>query len=103
MKVLACGPAAREDRYATALVHDEANARVVAFHLLPGQQVPPHRSDSTVLVHVTSGKGRFVGSDSDAVLAAGESAAYEPGELHSIEAGDEALCFLAVITPRPGG
>jgi quercetin dioxygenase-like cupin family protein len=103
MKVLSPGPDARADRYATELVHDEANARVVAFHLLPGQGVPPHRSDSTVLVNVTAGSGRFVGAGTDAVLHAGQSAAYEPGELHAIEAQDVPLRFIAVITPRPGG
>lgn len=103
MRVLAAGPAPREDRYATALLHDDANARVVAFHLLPGQVVPPHRSESTVLVHVTAGTGRFRGADGDALLRPGDAASYEPGELHSIEAGDEPLRFVAVIAPRPAG
>jgi quercetin dioxygenase-like cupin family protein len=103
MKVLSQGPAARSDRYATELVHDDANARVVAFHLQPGQSVPPHTSTSTVLAHVTEGRGRFMGSEGDALLEAGQSLAWLPGELHAIEAGDGPLRFLAVITPRPGG
>jgi quercetin dioxygenase-like cupin family protein len=103
MKVITAAPPAREGRHATELAHDEANARVVAFHLQAGQQVPPHRSDSTVYVHVTSGSGRFIGEDGEALLRIGESAVYAPGEMHSIEAGDEALRFIAVITPRPGG
>jgi quercetin dioxygenase-like cupin family protein len=103
MKVLSRGPAPRADRYATELLHDEANARVVAFHLLPGQEVPAHRSDATVLVHVTEGSGRFTGTDAEAVLGAGDAAAYAPGELHGISAGEVALRFIAVIAPRPGG
>jgi quercetin dioxygenase-like cupin family protein len=104
MKVLGAGPAERADRAATALLHDEPHARVVAFHLGARQQVPPHRSDSTVLVHVTSGRGVFRGAgDVAAELEAGQSAAYAPGEMHSIEAGDKPLQFVAVITPRPGG
>lgn len=103
MKVLTRGPAGRQDRHATELVHDEASARIVAFHLLPGQQVPPHRSDSTVLALVTSGSGRFVGVDSEAVLSVGEAVVWAPGELHSIESVGEPLRFLAIIAPRPGG
>jgi quercetin dioxygenase-like cupin family protein len=102
MKVLSEGPAGRTQRYATALLHDDANARVVAFHLLPGQKVPPHFSASTVLVCVTSGSGRFSGAEDDALLKVGQSATYAPGETHAIEAGDEPLRFIAVITPRPG-
>ena len=103
MKVLVEGPAARADRPSSAVLHDEANARVVAFHLLPGQRVPPHRSESTVLVQVISGSGRFEGADASHTLKPGDTAAYAPGELHAIEAGQESLRFLAIITPRPGG
>lgn len=103
MKVLSGGPAARVDRHATELLHDEANARVVAFHLQPGQRVPPHHSDSTVIVSVTSGSGRFHGDRTDAVLSAGESAVFAPGETHAIDAGAEPLRFVAIIAPRPGG
>jgi quercetin dioxygenase-like cupin family protein len=103
VKVLGAGPGPRADRYASALVHDEPNARIVAFHLAPGQSVPPHTSESTVLVQVTEGHGTFSGADGAAELSAGESAVYAPGELHGIDARDVALRFLAVITPRPGG
>lgn len=102
MKVLSRGPAAREDRPATELLHDENNARIVAFHLQPGQQVKPHRSESTVFVQVVSGAGWFHGETARAFLTAGEGAVYEPGELHGIDAGDTPLRFLAIITPGPG-
>jgi regulator of cell morphogenesis and NO signaling len=88
---------------ATRVLHDEPNLRVIAFHLLPGQAVPPHRNASTVLVQVITGRGRFVGDDTDATLEAGEAAVYRPGETHFIEALDEPLVFHAVIAPRPGG
>jgi quercetin dioxygenase-like cupin family protein len=103
MKVLAAVTAARPDRAASEVLHDEANGRVVSFHLLPGQRVPPHRSDSTVLVQVIAGSGHFRGAESEAVLSAGECAVFAPGEMHAVEAGTEPLRFLAVITPRPGG
>ncbi len=103
MKVLDHGPEPRTERPASALLHDEASLRVVAFRLLPGQEIPPHRSTSTVTVQVTDGSGTFQGEAGEAVLSAGESAVYAPNELHAIIAGEEPLRFLALITPRPGG
>lgn len=103
MKRLADGPAVRPDRAASELLHDEANARVVAFHLLPGQEIPSHRSDSTVIVQVVAGRGTFSGDASEALLTPGDSAVFAPGEPHAIRALDSPLRFLAIITPRPGG
>jgi quercetin dioxygenase-like cupin family protein len=94
--------APRPDRYATQLLHDEPNVRVVGFHLEAGQSVPSHTSPSTVMVQVLEGSGIFRGEDGEARLSPGESAVYKPEEVHSIDAPDGALRFLAVITPRPG-
>ena len=94
-------PPARPDRYASALLHDEPNARIVAFHLLPGQAVPPHHSPSTVVVQVLEGEGIFRGESGEAVLSPGQTAVYAPGETHSMEPREGALRFLVIITPRP--
>lgn len=95
-------PPRRLDRPATALLHDEPNARIIAFHLAPGQAVPPHRSESTVIVQVVEGEGIFRGeSDRELRLGVGGGAVYTPGELHSMEAVEGVLRFLAIITPRP--
>ena len=96
-------PAPRAERPATHLLHDEPNARVVAFHLTEGQEVPSHRSDSTVLVQVTEGEGLFRGADSEARLGVGQAAVFAPGEPHSIQTLGGPLRFLAILTPRPGG
>jgi quercetin dioxygenase-like cupin family protein len=102
VKVLGPAPAPRAERHATALLHDEANVRVVAFRLERGQEVPAHSSPATVLVHVLAGRGTFTGADDAAAeLASGESAIYAPGEPHAIKAGAEGVAFLAVIAPRP--
>lgn len=85
------------------LLHDEANVRIVAFHLEPGQTVPPHMSPSTVTVVVTEGAGTFQGEAGERELRVGESAVYAPGEMHAIVAGAEPLRFMALIAPRPGG
>lgn len=103
MTVLPAGPEARADRAASALLHDHPDARVVGFHLLPGQRVPPHSSASTVLVHVVAGSGTFSGAAGEARLTAGETAVFAPGETHAMAADTEVLRFVAVIAPRPGG
>lgn len=95
-------PEARPDRFSTRLLHDEPNARVVAFRLAQGQAVPPHESACTVLVTVLEGAGLFRGAEGEVRLGAGESAVYTPGETHSMEADGGELRFLAVLTPRPG-
>jgi quercetin dioxygenase-like cupin family protein len=97
----AAAPEPRTDRPATAILHDEPNLRVIAFHLLPGQHVPPHDSAGTVVVQVISGTGTFTGDGARTLLGPGESAVYAPGERHAIEAGDGPLHFIALVTPRP--
>lgn len=103
MKVLGAGPGGRPDRPASELQHDEANVRVVCYHLQAGQSVPPHRADGTVIVEVLSGSGVFRGEASEATLAAGQGAVYAPGEVHAIEAAAGPLRFRVLIAPRPGG
>jgi quercetin dioxygenase-like cupin family protein len=92
---------AREDRPATQLLYDEGDVRVVSFHLLAGQEVPPHRSTSTVVVQVTDGQGYFAGDDGETFLDAGDVAVFAPEEKHSIRATDRPLRFVAILSPRP--
>ena len=94
-------PEARAERYATAVAHQDANVRVVGFALAPGQEVPAHRSPSTVVVQVVSGTGVFRGDEAEVTLGPGGSAVFEPGETHSIRALGEGLHFLAVLAPAP--
>jgi quercetin dioxygenase-like cupin family protein len=96
-------PVARPERPSTAVVHDEPNFRVIAFHLLPGQSIPPHHNRSTVMVQVISGSGTVHGDEGGVELRAGEAAVFRPGETHGIDAGGEALRFIALVAPRPGG
>ncbi len=96
--------AASADRPAMAIVHDVADARLVVFRLAAGQEVPPHRSASTVLLTVLDGTGTLSGADGEQrVCRAGDVVAYEPGELHGMRATAGELLLLATITPRPGG
>ena len=98
--------AAHPDRPATIILHDSPDLRLVAFRLAPGQEVKPHRSTSTVALHVLSGDGLLSGEADGGVreepVAPGEVMVYEPNELHGMRATDIELLLLAVITPRPG-
>ena len=94
-------PAARPDRPATQLLHDEESVRIVSFHLLAHQEVAPHRSGSTVVVQVIEGEGIFRGGDDEAHLLTGGTAVFAAGETHSMKPVGGPLRFLAIITPRP--
>ena len=89
-------------RPATAIVYDSPDARAVVFRLAGGQQVPPHRSPSTVMLTVMFGRGIVSGDDGEKEVQAGEVIVYEPNELHGMRACDESFVLLATITPRPG-
>ena len=98
--------AASPARPATATIHDSPDARLVVFRLAPGQQVPPHRNASTVMLTVLAGRGVLSGESDgapvDAACAAGDVVVYAPNELHAMRAEQEELLLLATITPRPG-
>lgn len=103
MKILsAASPDAAVARYSTRLVHQDSNARVVAFRLLGGQVVPEHRSGSTVILQVVEGQGVFSGDGGEVPLGPGGTIAYAPDEVHAIRADAGELHFLAIITPVPG-
>jgi quercetin dioxygenase-like cupin family protein len=99
--------AANPSRPATAILHDSPGARLVVFRIGPGQFVPPHRSASTVTIHVLAGSGHLSGEHAGEEVAqqvtAGDVALYAPSELHGMRADGEELLLLATISPRPGG
>ena len=101
MKELRGFPASRADRHASALMHDEANSRIVFFALEPGQEVPVHTSSATVVVTIVDGSGTFIGDGVTSPMKAGESVVYEPNEPHGMIAGEHGLRFVAVISPSP--
>lgn len=93
---------ARADRPATTMLHDAPDVRLVAFRIAPGQAVPPHTNPSTVVLTVVRGSGFISGREGERAVRAGDLAAYEPDEEHSMRAADEELVLLAAIAPRPG-
>lgn len=101
MREFGAFPAVRADRPASAVLHDEASIRLVAFVLGGDQAIREHRSPSTVVVHVVSGTGTFRGETGERELSAGQGAVFAPNELHAIKAGPEGVQFVAAITPGP--
>lgn len=92
---------AKQDRPATAIVHDAPDARMVVFRIEPGQAVAPHTSTSTVVLSVVAGSGIVSGATGERAVAPGALVVYEPNELHGMRATDEQLVVLATIAPRP--
>lgn len=93
---------AHPERPATAVILDAPDLRLVVFRIAPGQQVAPHRSPSTVTLTVLQGTGVITGADALRRCAPGDVVAYDPEELHGMQATDEEFLLLAAITPRPG-
>lgn len=93
--------AANPSRPASAIAHDDVDARLVTFRIEPGQEVRPHTSTSSVILSVVSGSGVVTGGDGERPVRAGEVVIYARGELHGMRTVTERLVILAVITPRP--
>ena len=102
MKVLSTSETAPNPaRPATQVLHDEPGVRIVSFHLLPDQAVKPHRNQGTVAVLVVEGEGYFAGAEGERLLAVGEGAVFEPGEVHVIRTAAMPLRFVATIISPP--
>ncbi len=109
MKLFRPDQAAREavavnpKRPATAMLLDSPDARMMVFRIAPGQEVPPHRSPSTVLLTVLSGVGTVLGRDGWSECSVGDMVVYEPDEVHAMRSTEDAeLLLLATLAPRPG-
>ena len=96
---------AKQDRPATAIVHDGADARLVVFRIEPGQSVAPHTSASTVVLSIVAGSGMVsgaTGATDERQVHAGDLVIYEPNEVHGMRALEQQFVVLATIAPRPG-
>lgn len=101
-QVAADAVSAKQDRPATAIVHDGADARLVVFRIEPGQSVAPHTSASTVVLSIVAGSGMVSGAADERQVRAGDLVIYEPNEVHGMRALEQQFVVLATIAPRPG-
>jgi quercetin dioxygenase-like cupin family protein len=97
---------ASPSRPATAVLHDSDDVRLVVFRLGAGQQVPPHRNGSSVMLTVLEGEGLISGEENGAPVEVrckqGDVVTYVPNELHGMRAESGEFLLLATIAPRPG-
>lgn len=87
------------ERPRSEVIYEDRNARVVRFYLKEGQEIRPHRSKSSVFITVLRGKLRFTVGKSEEVLSTGDTAFYEPEEMHGFCALEDSV-VEAVITPN---
>jgi quercetin dioxygenase-like cupin family protein len=90
-----------EEQVACEILHSCQDMRVVLFNLLPGQEVPPATSSSSVCFQVVSGEGRLLCGSEWVPGGLGTIRFYPPGELHGIRGTQGKLSILATYTPRP--
>jgi len=88
--------------YAQPLLADNQH-RILRFMLKPGQKVKEHQAPSSaVILVVIQGQGLFSGADGQQqTLSAQDLVIYAKGEPHAIEALDQELVFLAILTAAP--
>ena len=87
-----------EQAHAQPILADENN-RILRFALKPGQLLKEHRAPSSaVRIIVLEGKGIFKGENEASVTCGANSIiVFEPNELHSVQAMDENLIFVAIL------
>jgi quercetin dioxygenase-like cupin family protein len=65
----------------------------------PGSSVPPHTHDHEEILHVLSGRLRFMLEDEETVLEPGDSAIVPAGSTHSPGASDQGEVRILSATP----
>ncbi len=88
------------------VIHQTAEAALVVWHLLPGQEIPPHRhpagQDTWV---VLSGEAEYLMEGGRTlILRAGDIAVAERGQIHGARNLLEApFIFTSVVSPADAG
>lgn len=78
----------------------EGQARVVAIHLQPGQELGDHQVKEAALLLVVDGRVRVEAGDESVGGAPGMLFRFDPDERHSVSADGEARVLL-VLAPWP--
>ena len=78
----------------------EGQARVVAIHLQPGQQLGDHQVKEAALLLVVDGRVRVEAGDESLDASAGMLFRFDPDERHAVAADGEARVLL-VLAPWP--
>lgn len=78
----------------------EGEARVVAIHLQPGQELGDHQVKEAALLLVVDGSVRVEAGDETLDASAGTVVRFEPEERHAVSADGDARVVL-VLAPWP--
>lgn len=90
-----------EEQPVTEVVHSCQDMRVVVVNLLPGQELRPQSSSSSVSLQLIQGQGQLLCSSDWVTTGAGTIRFYPPAEPHGVRAVDEPVSVLMTIAPRP--
>jgi len=82
------------------LVYEDENAKVIRFYLKEGQEIKPHRSNSSVFIVVLKGSLIFISENAEETLNQGDTIFYKPNELHGFKAIKDSV-VEATISPNP--
>ena len=82
------------------MVYEDGNARVIRFYLKEGQEIKPHRSNSSVFITVLRGSLIFSCESGEITLNGGDTIFYKPTELHGFKALRDSV-VEATISPNP--
>jgi quercetin dioxygenase-like cupin family protein len=82
------------------LYSQEGERRVVAIHLLPGQELGDHQVKEAALLLVVDGRVRVEAGGESVDARPGVLVRFEPGERHTVAAEGEARVLL-LLAPWP--
>jgi quercetin dioxygenase-like cupin family protein len=82
------------------LYSQEGERRIVAIHLLPGQELGDHQVKEAALLLVADGQVRVEAGDESIDARPGMLVRFEPGERHTVSAAGEARVLL-LLAPWP--
>lgn len=100
---LLTGVAFRDSRPNAEPLYVDVHGRVLRFSLKPGQRIEEHNApNSPFYAVVLRGEGYFSGRDgSETRVGPNTFLIFEPGENHSVRAGDSELVFLGILQGVP--
>jgi len=86
----------------TRVLLERPQVRVVLIDLQAGQELPPHRPDSDLVLAVLDGMGQLLAGEDLRPVRAGDLAVVRAGVPRGLRCLEGRLVALGVVTPPPG-
>lgn len=87
----------------TRTLLERPQLRALLIYLEPGQELPPHRPGSDLILAVLDGAGQLLAGGQVRHVRAGDLAVVPAGQPRGIRCLEGRLVALGVVTPPPGG